>query len=121
MAAKRRKIDREEMRENVLRPSRYLGYNRDDLGLYFNDRGAEQLAESQFRRAVWLNPFEPEFKVHLAECLYRQKKYVEATQWVEEALKQKPDHKGACNLKKWIAERAAIEARQTQGESSVAP
>ncbi len=37
-----------------MRPSPYLGYNRDELGLYFNDRGAEQLAESQFHRAVWL-------------------------------------------------------------------
>jgi thioredoxin-like negative regulator of GroEL len=105
MPAKRRKIDREEMRENVLRPSRYLGYNRDELGLYFNDRGADTLAESQFRRAVWLNPYEPEFKVHLAECLYRQKKVTEAAEIVDEALAQKPNHQGAQNLKRWIAER----------------
>ena len=113
MPAKRRKIDREERRENALRPSRYLGYNWDELGLYFNDRGADQLAEAQFRRAVWLNPYEPEFKVHLAECLYRRKQYEEAAKWVDEAIRQKPDHEGAKNLKGWIAERAAIENRRT--------
>jgi tetratricopeptide (TPR) repeat protein len=121
MAKKRQTIDREERRENILRPSPYLGYNWDDLGLYFNDRGAEHLAEAQFRRAVWLNPYEVEFKVHLAECLYRRKKYSEATQWAEEAIKQKPEHKGAHNLKKWIAERAAIEARKTQETPAVVP
>jgi tetratricopeptide (TPR) repeat protein len=121
MAKKRQTIDREERRENILRPSPYLGYNWDDLGLYFNDRGAEHLAEAQFRRAVWLNPYEVEFKVHLAECLYRRKNYSEATQWAEEAIKQKPDHQGAHNLKKWIAERAAIEARKTQETPAVVP
>jgi Tfp pilus assembly protein PilF len=118
MAEKRQKIDREERRENILRPSPYLGYNRDDLGLYFNDRGAEHLAELQFRRAVWLNPYEVEFKVHLAECLYRRKKYAEAAQWADEALKQKPDHQGARNLRKWIEERAALEAKNNASASS---
>ncbi|MGD0139034.1 MAG: tetratricopeptide repeat protein [Tepidisphaeraceae bacterium] len=110
MAAKRRKIDREERRENVMRPSPYLGYDRDELGLYFNDRGAADLAESQFRRAVWLNPYEPEFKVHLAECLYRRRQYVQAAKWADEALKQKPEHHGARHLKQWIQERAAMRA-----------
>jgi tetratricopeptide (TPR) repeat protein len=114
------KIDREERRENALRPCKYLGYNWDELGLYFNDRGAGRLAESQFRRAVWLNPFEPEFKIHLAECLYRSKQYEEATKWVNQALEQQPDHQGAQNLKRWIAERAAIEARTTQTDSPMA-
>jgi len=118
MSQKQHKIDREERRENALRPSRYLGYNHDELGLYFNDRGAEQLAEGQFRRAVWLNPFEPEFKVHLAECLYHRKQYDEATKWADEALQQQPDHRGAQNLKRWIAERAAIEARSTESTAT---
>ena len=118
MPAKHRKIDREERRENILRPSPYLGYNWDELGLYFNDRGAGRLAESQFRRAVWLNPFEPDFKIHLAECLYHLKQYEEATKWVNEVLAQKPDHQGAQNLKRWIAERAAIEARTVQKDGS---
>ncbi len=112
MPVKRRKIDREERRENALRPCRYLGYNWDELGLYFNDRGADQLAEAQFRRAVWLNPYEPEFKIHLAECLYHRKQYEEAAKWVDEALQQKPDHKGALNLKRWITECAVIKNRR---------
>lgn len=108
------KPDWEERRENALRPCAYLGYNWDELGLYFNDRGAGNLAEAQFRRAVWLNPFEPEFKVHLAECLYRSKRYDEAARWVDEALEQQPDNQGGQNLKRWIAERAAIESRTAQ-------
>ena len=120
MAARRPKIDREERRENALRPSRYIGYNRDDLGLYFTARGAMDLAEAQFRRAIWLNPFEAEFKVHLAECLYRCKRYEEAGKWVDEALSQKPDNQNAQNLKRWIVERAAIEARSADGRSSAA-
>ena len=115
------KIDREERRENALRPCKYLGYNWDELGLYFNDRGAEQLAEPQFRRAIWLNPFEPEFKVHLAECLYRRKQYAEAMNWVNEALLQKPDHTGAQNLKRWIVERGALDARALTGHAPMAP
>ena len=120
MQAKKRKLDREERRENILRPSPYLGYDRDELGLYFNDRGVEDLAEVQFRRAVWLNPYEVEFKVHLSECLYRRKKYVEAAQWADDALKQKPDHQGAKNLKKWIEERSAIESRSGHSTPSTA-
>lgn len=107
---KQPKIDREERRENALRPCRYLGYNWDELGLYFVDKGADKLAESQFRLAMWLNPFEPEFKVHLAECLYHRKEYVEATTLVNEALELQSDHQGARRLRQWIEERAAIGA-----------
>ena len=103
-----------------MRPSPYLGYNRDELGLYFADRGADHIAESQFRRAVWLNPYELEFKIHLAECLYRRKEYGEAAKWADEALKQAPDHQGAQNLKRWIAERAAIESALAAKDASPA-
>lgn len=112
------KMDREERRENALRPCIYLGYNWDELGLYFNDRGAGHLAEPQFRRAIWLNPYEPEFKVHLAECLYRRKQYDEAAKWVEEGIAQNPEHRDAQDLKRWIAERALIELRAVQSNSS---
>jgi tetratricopeptide (TPR) repeat protein len=114
MAEKHRKLDREERRENALRPSSYLGYDHDELGLYFNDRGASQLAESQFRRAVWLNPYEPDFKVHLAECLFHRKEYVEAAHWAREALAQKPDHHGAKRLLEWIENRIAAEAEENK-------
>ena len=121
MAEKQRKIDREERRENILRPSSYLGYDRDELGLYFNDRGAPQLAESQFRRAVWLNPYEPDFKVHLAECLFHRKEYKEAAQWAREALAQKPDHRGAKLLLEWLEKRIAAQETEKSGLNSQEP
>jgi tetratricopeptide (TPR) repeat protein len=117
MAVKRQKMDREERRENALRPSSYLGYNRDTLGLYFNDRGAPQLAKSQFRRAIWLNPYEPDFKVHLAECLFHRKEYLEAAQWAREALAQKPDHHGAKLLLQWLENRLRTQETERSGSN----
>jgi tetratricopeptide (TPR) repeat protein len=67
-----------EIREEALRPSPYLGYNRDALGTHLASRGAWEIAEPQFRRAIWLNPFEPRFKVHLAWCVYKQGRLDEA-------------------------------------------
>ena len=64
-----RSSDPQIIREEVLRPSHYLGYDRDDMGLYFLGREAFELAESQFRRAVYLNPYEPAFKIHWAVAL----------------------------------------------------
>ena len=91
-AKKKTAIDSEERKENILRPSPYIGYNRDRLALYFLERKAFKLAESQFRRAIWLNPYEPAFKEHLAVCLYRAEKYKEAKEWIMKALEQKPDN-----------------------------
>ena len=70
--------DRDERREDALRPSPHLGYDRDVLGMHLVERGACEIAESQFRRAIWLNPFEPRFKTHLAWCLYKQDRHTEA-------------------------------------------
>ena len=70
--------DRHERREDALRPNPFLGYDRDMLGLHLLTRQAYAIAETQFRRSVWLNPYEPRFKVHLAWCLYKQGKYDEA-------------------------------------------
>ena len=83
--------DRNDRREEALRPNPRLGYDRDTLGLHLMSREAFRIAESQFRRAVWLNPFEPVFKYHLAWCLYRQNKYLEARQWAQETLDQKEE------------------------------
>lgn len=83
--SKTRKKDRNERREELLRPSRYLGYDRDGLGMYFLSREAYKIAESQFRRAVWLNPYEYRFVCHLAWCLYKQGRYKEAKQSIEQA------------------------------------
>ncbi len=69
---KKREQERSERREELLRPSRYLGYDRDELGMYLLSRGAYEIAETQLRRAVWLNPFEYRFVLHLAWCLYKQ-------------------------------------------------
>lgn len=75
---KARRRDRGERREEALRPSRYLGYDRDALGVHLVSREAYEIAESQFRRAVWLNPFQPRFKAHLAWCLYKQGRHTDA-------------------------------------------
>ena len=81
----------DERKEERMRPSRFLGYDRDSLGMYALSREMFGVAESQFHRAAHLNPYEPAFKQHLAWCLYKQGKYAEAKEWIEKALHQKPD------------------------------
>lgn len=88
---KARRKDRAERREELLRPSRYLGYDRDTLGVHLVSCHAYDLAEAQFRRAIWLNPYEPRFKEHLACCLYKQQRYREAKECILKALEQKED------------------------------
>jgi len=78
------KQNRNNRREELLRPSRYLGYDRDELGKCLLSRGAHKIAESQFRRAMWLNPFEVRFVCHLAWCLYKEGRYHEAKQYIEQ-------------------------------------
>jgi tetratricopeptide (TPR) repeat protein len=75
--------DKNDRREELLRPSPYLGYDRDKLGLHLLSRGAYKIAETQFRRASWLNPFEYRFLWHLAWCLFRQERYEEAKECIE--------------------------------------
>ena len=91
MPRKRDNIDREERKEETLRPSPYIGYNRDKLAIYLLSRKAYKIAESQFMRAIWLNPYEAVFKQHLAACLYQDGRYTEAKEWILKALEQKPD------------------------------
>jgi len=88
---KARKRDPDELREEALRPSPYLGYDRVRLAAYLMGRGAYDLAEPQLRRAVWLNPFEAAFKQHLAWCLHKLGRGAEARDWIRQALEQKPD------------------------------
>lgn len=85
------KRSREERKEDALRPCTGLGYDRDSLALHFLEKEMFALAETQLRRAVWLNPFEAEFKVHLAWCLYRRDKFPEALEWARKALDQKDE------------------------------
>ena len=83
--------DENERREDALRPDSHLGYDRDALGVHLMSREAFWIAESQFRRAVWLNPFEAQFKNHLAWCLYRRNQFAEAREWARKALDQEDD------------------------------
>jgi tetratricopeptide (TPR) repeat protein len=105
MRRQKKPIDREERRENAMRPSKYLGYNWDELGLYFINREAYGLAEAQFRRAVWLNPFEPEFKLHLAGCLFREGNLDEAHRWIDQVIEAAPDRSDAQHLLELISRR----------------
>jgi len=77
--------DADERREDVLRPCRYLGYDRDALGMHLVSREAYRIAESQFRRAMWLNPFESRFRIHLAWCLYKQTRVAEALKCLKDS------------------------------------
>lgn len=76
-------IKRNELREEALHNCPFLGYDRDALGTHLYSRGAYKIAETQFRRAVHLNPYEPIFKEHLAQCLRRLGKYEEALSLME--------------------------------------
>ena len=91
--------DRVERREDALRPSRHLGYNRDALAVYLMSREAYEIAETQFRRAIWLNPHETRFKEHLALCLHKQGRHAEAATCLAEISKNAGEHgreRGAC-------------------------
>jgi len=90
----------EEERENALRPDRRLGYDRDQLGGYFMDREAYALAESQFRRASWLNPYEPKFKVHQAWARSRMGDREGALQLLDDVLRDHPNHAEAAELRR---------------------
>lgn len=85
------KPDRNERRENALRPSRYLGYDRDTLAMHLLERGALEIAESQFRRAIWLNPYEFHFKAHLAWCLFKEGRHAEALTCMTEVPESERD------------------------------
>ena len=84
--------DKTERREELLRPSRYLGYDHDTLGLHLFSREAYEIAIHCFRRAVWLNPFEPEFKKHLALCLNKLGRYDEAAELLSKSADNEKDN-----------------------------
>lgn len=98
-------MDLQEHCENALRPSRYLGYDNDRLGMYFLDMQANALAEAEFRRAVWLNLYEMDFQVHLAMCLFKQKKYVESRDMIQQIVVEVPDRSDACELLRQVTAR----------------
>ena len=98
-----RQADFPEKRENAMRPSRYLGYDHDRLGVYFMEKEAFAIAEVEFRRAVWLNPFEADFKAHLAVCLIRRNRPAEAEHLVRQVQETQPDHRDVENLLRLIS------------------
>jgi Tfp pilus assembly protein PilF len=100
------KVDFAAKREAAMRPSRYLGYDHDRLGIYFLGREAHALAEAEFRRAVWLNPYEMEFHLHLAMCLFQQRKYREARDTVRQVLAEMPSHADALKLLHLVGARS---------------
>lgn len=88
-----------------MRPSRFLGYDRDSLGVYALSREMFDVAEAQFRRAAYLNPYEPRFKRHLAWCLHRMGRDAEAWPWIAAALELRPDDKDSGHIAGVIRER----------------
>jgi tetratricopeptide (TPR) repeat protein len=79
-------------REELLRPCPYLGYDHDRIGVHCLIKEAFELAEKSFRRAIWLNPYEPRFYLHLAHTLQRRKRYKEALETLDELRKGWPDY-----------------------------
>jgi len=105
----------DELAEERMRPSRFLGYDRDSLGMYALQREMLGVAESQFRRAAYLNPFEYRFKQHLAWSLYKQGKYSEAKRCIVEAIGQKPGEKDNLHILSKIEEKMGTDGGEGAG------
>lgn len=103
------KLDEEV--EERLRPNRFLGYDRDHLGIALLRREMFDAAESQFRRAVYLNPYEAGFKQHLAWCLHRENRDAEALAVIEEAIRLNPQDPDA----RVVRDRILESIRSPQG------
>jgi len=78
-------------REELLRPCPYIGFDHDRIGVHCLSREAYGIAEQSFRRAIWLNPYEPGFHLHLAYALIRQKRHEEALGVLDELREKRPD------------------------------
>jgi len=88
IAASEDTAQRNQRLEDAWRPSRLLGYNHNALAMHLTECDAFTIAESELRRAVWLNPYEAAFMANLAWCLHRQGRSEEAQQCLEQALEQ---------------------------------
>ncbi|HEY9594005.1 MAG TPA: hypothetical protein VHE79_05985 [Spirochaetia bacterium] len=104
----------DELKEEQMRPSRVLGYDRDSIGLYALQRGMLEVAESQFSRAVYLNPFEARFKQHLAWALYKLERYAEAKRCIVEALGQSPDDEDSRYILRKVDEKLSTADHTTE-------
>jgi tetratricopeptide (TPR) repeat protein len=99
---KRKSPSAERTREELLRPCPYLGYDHDRIGVHCLAKEAFRVAELCFRRAIWLNPYEPRFVVHLAHALFRQKRYEEAMEALEGMDPKWADSENVRDLRKKI-------------------
>jgi len=90
--------------EERLHPSRFLGYDRDRIGLHLLSKEIYDVAEEQFRRAVYLNPYEAAFSQHLAWALFKRGRFDEAKRWIRQSLVQKPDEADSRYIAKRIDE-----------------
>lgn len=79
-------------REELLRPCPYLGYDHDSIGVHCLGKEAFGIAERSFRRAIWLNPYEPLFVLHLAHALFRQKRHEETLEVLKAMESKWPDY-----------------------------
>jgi len=102
-----------EQREERMRPSRFIGYEHDALGVHLVRIGSFDLAESELRRAVWLNPFERRFAKHLAWCLYRKGEYAEAREWALRALTESGGDDECRELLRQITASAGLAAPES--------
>ena len=85
-------------REELLRPCPYLGYDHDRIGVHCLAKEALVIAERSFRRAIWLNPYEPRFVLHLAYALFRRKRYEEALEVLEDMESKWPGYEKGKDL-----------------------
>jgi tetratricopeptide (TPR) repeat protein len=88
-----------EEAEERLRPSRFLGFDRDHIGVFLLSKEMYDVAEAQFRRAAYLNPYESAFLQHLAWALYKQEKLEAARRAVDECLKRNPEDRDATYIR----------------------
>jgi len=76
------------------------------------------VAESELRRAVWLNPFEWHFKYHLASCLFREKKYAEARDLMQQVMQDHADE-SCCRELVHSIECALAESKDGNGNKDI--
>ena len=109
-------------REELLRPCPYIGYDHDRIGVHCLSREAYGIAERSFRRAIWLNPYEPGFQLHLAHALFRQKRHEEALGALDELREQWPDFARERKLREVILQTwNAGKGERDAGEGSGRP
>jgi tetratricopeptide (TPR) repeat protein len=109
-------------REELLRPCPYIGYDHDRIGVHCLSREAYGIAERSFRRAIWLNPYEPGFHLHLAYALFRQKRYAEALGALDELREKWPDFPKENDLREAILQTGnAGKGERDAGEGSGRP